>query len=352
MLPDSEQQITTRNVAAQAINREAGQQPQTGPVSYADAVSRAAPSVVNIYTARTVKVRQGNSLLEQFFNQGRNLSRNKIQKGLGSGVIFSKHGYIVTNYHVVHQAEDIHVSLQDGRHAPAHAVGADPETDLAILKIELENLTPIPVGHSDSIRVGDIVLAIGNPFGVGQTVTMGIVSATGRDRLGVNTFENFIQTDAAINPGNSGGALINALGQLVGINSAIFSKSGGSDGIGFAIPVDMVSTVLEQIIQHGQVVRGWLGIEAREIPTHILQKLKTPGLLVTDVFQNGPADQAGLQRGDVITAINNQPTMDMRTMINMITAQPPGTKLAIEIMRDDRIQTLSATLQQRPLTST
>ena len=321
-----------------------------GPVSYADAVNRAAPSVVNIYTARTVKVRQRSSLLDQFFNQ-RRPSRNKIEKGLGSGVIFSEHGYIVTNYHVVHEAEDIHVSLYDGRQVPARRVGADPETDLAILKVELDNLQPIPVGRSDLIRVGDVVLAIGNPFGVGQTVTMGIVSATGRDRLGVNTFENFIQTDAAVNPGNSGGALINALGQLVGINTAIFSKGGGYDGISFAIPVDMVSNVLDQIIQRGQVVRGWLGVEAREIPDHLVQKFKTAGVLITGVFQGGPADMSGLQAGDIITGINGASVTDIRAMLRLITDQPPGSKLKIEIMRDSDKQTLSATLQRRPLVS-
>jgi serine protease DegS len=352
MKPNSEQATTVDNNYP-TLPDAARPADTSGPFSYADAVSQAAPSVVNIYTARTVTVPQGNSLLEQFFGDGRVTSpRSKVQNGLGSGVIFSKHGYIVTNYHVVHGAEGIHVSLQDGRQAPARQVGADPETDLAILKIELEDLLPIRVGRSDSLRIGDVVLAIGNPFGVGQTVTMGIVSATGRDRLGVNTFENFIQTDAAVNPGNSGGALINALGQLVGINSAIFSKSGGYDGISFAIPVDMVRAVLDEIIQKGQVVRGWLGIEAREIPTHMIQKLKTPGVLVTGVFQNGPADQAGLQRGDVITGINKQPIMDMRSMLNLITAQPPGTMLVIDIMRDGRAQSLSATLQQRPLVST
>ncbi len=323
----------------------------SGPVSYAHAVNLAAPSVVNIYTARTVQVRQRNSLLEQFFNQ-RIRPRSKVEKGLGSGVIFSEHGYIVTNYHVVHDAEDIHVSFHDGRQAPARQVGADPETDLAILKVELEDLEPIPVGRSDLLQVGDVVLAIGNPFGVGQTVTMGIVSATGRDRLGVNTFENFIQTDAAVNPGNSGGALINALGQLVGINTAIFSKSGGYDGISFAIPVDMVSNVLDQIIQQGQVVRGWLGVEAREIPAHLVQKFKTPGVMITGVFQNGPADISGLQAGDIITGINGESVTDIRAMLRLITDQPPGTKLKIEIMRNGDRQLLTATLQQRPLVST
>ena len=352
--PGTELLASGKTVLPAVVNPPVSTRSQSfsGPVSYADAVNRAAPSVVNIYTARTVKVSQNNSLLEQFFGQGRATPQNRVQRGLGSGVIFSKHGYIVTNYHVVHEAEGIYVSLQDGREVPARQVGADPETDLAILKIELDDLNPIPVGHSDSLRVGDVVLAIGNPFGVGQTVTMGIVSATGRDRLGINTFENFIQTDAAVNPGNSGGALINAQGQLVGINSAIFSKSGGYDGISFAIPVDLVRNVLDQIIQHGGVVRGWLGVEAREIPTHMIQKLKTPGVLVTDVFRNGPADKAGLQRGDVITGINHQPIVDMRAMLNIITSQPPGSKLDIEVLRDGRTQSLSATLQQRPLVST
>lgn len=346
--PKTEDQSNTLNTSAVSTPAEGE---FSGPVSYAEAVDRAAPSVVNIYTARTVKVIQPGTMLDQLFGQGYN-TRNRVQKGLGSGVIFSEHGYIVTNYHVIHDAEDIHVMLNDGRQAPARQVGADPETDLAILKVELKDLEPIPVGRSDSLRVGDVVLAIGNPFGVGQTVTMGIVSATGRDHLGVNTFENFIQTDAAVNPGNSGGALINATGQLIGINSAIFSKSGGYDGISFAIPVDMVSSVLDQIIQKGRVVRGWLGVEAREMPTHLIQQLKTPGILVTGIYQNGPAYKAGLRRGDIITEINSEPITDMRTLLNQISSQPPGTELSIEIMRDGRAQTLSATLQQRPLIST
>ncbi len=323
----------------------------SGPVSYADAVNSAAPSVVNVYTARTVNTRSRSSLLEQFFSQ-RRAPRTQIEKGLGSGVIFSEHGYIVTNYHVVHDAEDIRVSLHDGRQAPARQVGADPETDLAILKVDLDKLIPIPVGRSDQIQVGDVVLAIGNPFGVGQTVTMGIISATGRDHLGVNTFENFIQTDAAVNPGNSGGALINALGQLIGINTAIFSKGGGYDGISFAIPVDMVRDVLDQIIQEGRVVRGWLGVEAREIPAHLVQRFKTAGVMITGVFQNGPADKSGLQAGDIIIGINGESITDIRTMLKLISAQAPGSKLSIEIMRNGDRQHLTATLQQRPLVST
>jgi serine protease DegS len=347
MLPDTDQEQPPASNSNPAIIQQI-----SGPVSYADAVSRAAPSVVNIYTSKTVKVRQGRSLMEQFFNRGRVTPRSQVQRGLGSGVIFSEHGYIVTNYHVIHDAEDIFVLLQDGRQAPARQVGADPETDLAILEIKLDGLQPISVGRSEALRVGDVVLAIGNPFGVGQTVTMGIVSATGRDRLGVNTFENFIQTDAAVNPGNSGGALINALGQLVGINSAIFSKGGGSDGISFAIPVDMVSTVLDQIIQHGRVIRGWLGVEAQEIPSHLGQQHNTSGILVTGIYQNGPADAAGLQRNDIIIEINNQPIIDIRSMRKMVTEQPPGTKLDIEVLRDGRKHSLSATLRQRPSKST
>jgi serine protease DegS len=320
----------------------------TGPVSYAKAVDRASTSVVNVYTSKTVEGSgRGSSLLERFFGAP-SRPRDRTQSGLGSGVVFNDQGNIVTNYHVVREAEDIHVSLSDGRHAPARLIGADPETDLAILEVELADLPPITLGRSEQVRVGDVVLAIGNPFGVGQTVTMGIVSATGRDRLGVNTFENFIQTDAAINPGNSGGALINANGELVGINTAIFSQSGGSDGIGFAIPADMVRSVLKQIIEHGRVVRGWLGVEAHNIPARLEQRIPVDGVLITGVMPDGPAQKAGLKPGDVITEINGQRIADTRTLLDIISGNRPGTELKFKLWRDGDTASLTATLAQRP----
>jgi serine protease DegS len=318
----------------------------SGPYSYAGAVEQASPSVVNIYTSRTVR-ESVNPLFERFFNLN-TPQRSRKQTGLGSGVIFTDNGYIITNYHVVKSAEDIRVSLYDGRDFAAKFIGADPETDLAILHIEIQDLSAIRLGDSNKLRVGDVVLAIGNPFGVGQTVTMGIISATGRDHLGLNTFENFIQTDAAINPGNSGGALVNARGELIGINTAIFSQSGGSHGIGFAIPVDMAKTVLDQISRHGKVIRGWLGIEARDIPPGLQQQLPAPGVLVAGIFQNGPADRAGLQRGDVITEINRTATTNTRTLLSVITDNSPGTELSIKVWRNNQTVELKARLMERP----
>jgi serine protease DegS len=318
----------------------------SGPYSYAGAVDQASPSVVNIYTSRTVR-ESVNPLFERFFNLN-TPQRSRKQTGLGSGVIFTDNGYIITNYHVVKSAEDIRVSLYDGRDFAAKFIGADPETDLAILHIEIQDLSAIRLGDSNKLRVGDVVLAIGNPFGVGQTVTMGIISATGRDHLGLNTFENFIQTDAAINPGNSGGALVNARGELIGINTAIFSQSGGSHGIGFAIPVDMAKTVLDQISRYGKVIRGWLGIEARDIPPSLQQQLPAPGVLVAGIFQNGPADRAGLQRGDVITEINRTATTNTRILLSVITDNSPGTELTIKVWRNNQTVELKARLMERP----
>lgn len=339
---------SARSTPPNPAHRSSSAPTTPGPASYANAVNKASASVVNVYTSKTVNSpERGSSLLERFFGvPGR--SRDRTQSGLGSGVIFNQRGNIVTNYHVVRDAEDIHVSLHDGRHAPARLVGADPETDLAILEVNLHDLQAITLGHSERLRVGDVVLAIGNPFGVGQTVTMGIVSATGRDRLGVNTFENFIQTDAAINPGNSGGALINARGELVGINSAIFSQGGGSDGIGFAIPADMVRSILKQIIEHGQVVRGWLGVQAHAVPAHLKQQIPVTGVLITGIMRDGPAYKAGLKAGDVITEINGQTVTDTRTLLEMISDNRPGTELQFRVWRDGDTIPLTATLDQRP----
>jgi serine protease DegS len=330
-----------------------GSLPATGPFSYAEAVARAAPSVVNVYTRKTVQIQDNtaaSSILEHFFGIPR--QRSRVQSGLGSGVIFSELGHIVTNYHVVKGAEDIHVSLTDGRDFPAQFIGADPETDLAILKIAAEHLEHIALGKSGNLQVGDVVLAIGNPFGVGQTVTMGIVSATGRDHLGLNTFENFIQTDAAINPGNSGGALINPHGELVGINTAIFSQTGSSLGIGFAIPVDMVKNVLSQMIRYGKVIRGWLGVEGRDLSPRQQQYLGTRGVLVAGIFKNGPADKAGLQYGDVIIEINGQPVPDTHSLLDIISSNRPGTRLNIRIWRNNEYKATVAILAQRPQAQT
>ncbi len=283
-----------------------------GPASYASAVQQAAPAVVNIFTAK-ITVQKNNSLFndplfQRFFgDRFQSQPRKKLQTSLGSGVIISDKGYILTNNHVIEDADEIRLVLSDGRTLDATVAGVDPDTDLAVLKTETKDLPTITLGNSQGVQVGDVVLAIGNPFGVGQTVTMGIVSATGRDQLGINTFENFIQTDAAINPGNSGGALINAYGELVGINTAIFSKSGGSHGIGFAIPVTLAKGVMDQILKKGRVVRGWLGIAGQDITPALAESFglkESRGVLVSGVLEGGPADKAGIQPGDVIAKID------------------------------------------------
>ncbi len=340
-----------RNAANEAVPPRA-----SGPVSYADAVERAAPAVVNVYTARIVRERRSPLLddpLLRFFlgDRLRSPIRKRLQTSLGSGVIVSPQGYILTNLHVVEGADQIEVLLRDGRSFRARQVGTDPDTDLAVLHVEAEHLPTIVIGDSERLRVGDVVLAIGNPFGVGQTVTMGIVSAKGRSDLGLNTYENFIQTDAAINPGNSGGALINALGELVGINSAIFTKSGGSEGIGFAIPVSMARTVMKQIIEQGRVIRGWLGIEAQDLTPTLAQSFgleSTRGMLVAGVLRNGPADMAGLAPGDIITEIDGKPVHDAREAMALIAQQTPGTRVEITVMRQGKPLRLTAVIGQRP----
>ena len=277
--------------------------------------------------------------------------RERLQTSLGSGVIISDQGYLLTNHHVVSGADEIQVMLMDGRSFRAEMTGADPESDLAVLKIEADELPSVILGQSENLRVGDVVLAIGNPFGVGQTVTFGIVSATGRNSLGINTYENFIQTDAAINPGNSGGALINARGELVGINTAIFSKSGGSQGIGFAIPMSLAKGVMQQIVEQGAVVRGWLGIEAQDLTPALAQSFglnSTKGVLIAGVLRNGPADNAGIEPGDVLLAINGTDVSNARDAMNRIAQLPPGTQLAIQGVRQGEDFDLTATIAQRP----
>jgi Do/DeqQ family serine protease len=342
--------------------RRSGESPAarsgTGPVSYATAVDRAAPAVVNINTAKVITVRPhpflDDPVFRQFFGRGADdliTPRRRVETSLGSGVIFSDQGHILTNHHVIRGADAIQVSLRDGRTAPATVVGSDPDSDLAVLKIDLKKLPVVTLGHSEQLRVGDIVLAIGNPFGVGQTVTMGIVSATGRSRLGINTFENFIQTDAAINPGNSGGALVDANGNLVGINSAIFSQSGGNLGIGFAIPVSFATGVFEDIVQHGRPLRGWLGISAEPITPEQARKLdlkSTEGVIVVGVLRNGPAHRAGLRAEDIILAIDDKKIMDARDALLAISKRRPGSKVALKIQRDGQELMLEMIAIERP----
>ncbi|NWA05171.1 Do family serine endopeptidase AlgW [Pseudomonas gingeri] len=327
---------------------------QQGPVSYADAVDLAAPAVANLYTTKMVN-KNSHPLFEdpqfrRFF--GDNLPKQKrMESSLGSAVIMSSTGYLLTNNHVTSGADQIVVALKDGRETLARVIGSDPETDLAVLKIDLPNLPSITIGRSDKIRIGDIALAIGNPFGVGQTTTMGIISATGRNQLGLNNYEDFIQTDAAINPGNSGGALVDANGNLTGINTAIFSKSGGSQGIGFAIPINLAVEVMKAIIEHGQVIRGWLGIEVQPLTQELAESFGLsgrPGIVVAGIFRDGPAQKAGLQLGDVILSINGEPANDGRRSMNQVARIKPTDKVAIQVLRNGKELKLTAEIGLRP----
>jgi len=336
---------------------ETTKQTGSGTYSYALAVDKASPAVVNINTAKVVTVRPNpffdDPFFRQFFGETDNLitPRKHVETSLGSGVIMSEQGYILTNHHVIQGADAIQVVLQDGRTAQAKVVGSDPDTDVAVLKIDLKKLPTITLGHSDILRVGDVVLAIGNPFGVGQTVTMGIVSATGRNRLGINTFENFIQTDAAINPGNSGGALIDAAGRLVGINTAIFSRSGGYQGIGFAIPTSLAESVMKEILEHGRPLRGWLGIEGQAITPQIAQALdlsNADGVVVAGVVRGGPAHHAGMQPGDVILSIDGKKITEARDALLSITSRKPGDRVKLEILRNNKRATLEIVAIERP----
>ena len=315
--------------------------------SYADAVHRAQPSVVNIYTRKAARRSQlaDDPFFGQFFgNPG-------PQQTLGSGVIVSAQGYILTNNHVVEEADEVEVAFSDGRQIAAKLVGADPETDLAVLKIESPNLPAITLGGTDDLRVGDVVLAIGNPFGVGQTVTMGIVSALERRDLGINTFENFIQTDAAINPGNSGGALVDTHGNLVGVNSAIYSRTGSSIGIGFAIPVSTARQVMEQLIANGSVIRGWLGVEMREVTPEIAESFgmkSAQGILITNLARGGPADKAGVKPGDVVNALDGKPLLDPKLLLNQVASMKPDQTTTLSILRDGKTLQLKVVIGKRP----
>lgn len=322
--------------------------------SYRDAARKAMPSVVNIYTTKGARQTRNPMRDDPFFRKffGDNPEQDDKQFSLGSGVVVSPQGYILTNNHVVEAADEIEVAFSDGRKAVAKVVGADPETDLAVIKVGLQSLPAVTLGHIEQAAVGDVVLAIGNPFGVGQTVTMGIISALGRNHLNINTFENFIQTDAAINPGNSGGALIDANGNLLGINTAIYSRSGGSLGIGFAIPVSTVKTVMDSIISHGTVVRGWIGVEPQDITPELAESFglnQKAGAIIAGVLKNGPADRAGMRPGDILVAVDGKPVGDTTEMLNLIAQLVPGKKSKITVQRKEQASTLDVTIGKRPL---
>ncbi|MCU7842454.1 MAG: trypsin-like peptidase domain-containing protein [Candidatus Thiodiazotropha sp. (ex Monitilora ramsayi)] len=331
---------------------------KSGPVSYAEAVKKAAPSVVNVFTAKITTESQSmrfkDPLLQHLFgNMLPEQTRQRLDTSLGSGVIVTPDGYMLTNHHVIDGADEIKVVLADGQSVNVNLVGSDADSDVALMKIESDHRLPaIPFGQSVGLEVGDVVLAIGNPFGVGQTVTQGIISATGRSHLGISAFENFIQTDAAINPGNSGGALINAHGELIGINTAIFSQSGGSLGIGFAIPIDLAEGVMQQLITTGHVVRGWLGIQGQNVTERLAEAFglrSAEGILVTGVLENGPASQAGIRPGDVITMINDDQPRNSQELMQLIASHPPGTKLTVGGWRGSDSISIDVTSGERPV---
>ncbi|MFJ5446268.1 Do family serine endopeptidase [Methylobacillus methanolivorans] len=328
----------------------------TQPGSYRHAAQAAMPSVVNIFTSKKANQPSANPFMDDplfrhFFGDQMDEQQSQRENSLGSGVIVNSQGLILTNHHVIESADEIEVALPDGRTFPARIVGTDPETDLAVLKINVRNLPAITFAQPSNLSVGDVVLAIGNPFGVGQTVTQGIISALGRSHLGINTFENFIQTDAPINPGNSGGALIDTEGNLVGINSAIYSRSGGSMGIGFAIPVSLVKQVMEQIIRQGSVTRGWIGIEAQDITPELAESFhlkQVRGSLVAGVVRGGPADKAGLRPGDILLEIDGREVIDSSTMLNVISNLKPEKKVMIKLARNENELTLPIMIGKRP----
>ena len=323
--------------------------------SFALAAQRVTPAVVNIFTRQQIRSPNHpaiNDPVFRYFFGDRFDSTPRQSSNLGSGVIVSANGYILTNHHVVEAADEIQVALSNGKTLPAHVVGTDPETDLAVLKISTQDLPAITFAQPDSLKVGDWVLAIGNPFGVGQTVTAGIVSALGRTHLGINTFENFIQTDAAINPGNSGGALVDAVGNLVGVNSAIYSRTGGSQGIGFAIPVSIARQVMEQIIKNGGVTRGWVGIEVQDLTPELAESFnlkKIEGALIAGVLKDGPADKGGIHPGDVLLAVNRSPVTDSSSLLNLIAALKPGSSTRLTVARKNQSLELQVQVGLRPL---
>jgi serine protease DegQ len=327
--------------------------PAASILSYSEAARRATPTVVNVYTTKESRVAPdhpffNDPLFRRFFGEQQ---RRQQTSSLGSGVIVGDDGTILTNHHVIDGADGIEVLLADGRRSRARLIGSDPETDLAVLRIDLSGVPAIVMADSDSARIGDVVLAIGNPFGVGRTVTMGIVSALGRTQLGINTFENFIQTDAAINPGNSGGALVDTEGRLLGINTAIYSRSGGSLGIGFAIPTSTARNVMEQILKNGSVVRGYIGVEPQDVTPELAQAFKLPrkdGAIIAGVMRGGPAERAGVRTGDILIDVDGRPIPNTATMLNVIAQLQPGATGRFTFVREGREVTLPITVARRP----
>ena len=340
-------------LSIQMAPRTAGPVAASAPhIGFSDAAKAAAPAVVSVITSKTAPrhLRRSDPWFRFFFGD-RESGAAQPQTGIGSGVIVTTEGYVLTNNHVVAQMDDIEVMLTDGRQARAKVIGTDPETDLAVLKIDLDKLPVITFGDSNALEVGDVVLAIGNPFGVGQTVTSGIVSALGRNQLGINTFENFIQTDAAINPGNSGGALVDANGHLMGINSAIYSRSGGNMGIGFAIPVSTARMVMESLIREGQVTRGWIGVEPRDLSPEIAQTFAIDarqGVLITGVLQGGPAANGGIRPGDVVTRVGEAKVENTAQLLSAVAALRPQSHIRISVFRAGKPIDIDVVVGQRP----
>jgi serine protease DegQ len=352
--PDLLGRLTGRS--GQVVLLQETSTPVTTPTvaSFSDAAKKAIPAVVGIYTSKEMRQRVpllDDPLLRRYFpDLAERLPRQRATS-LGSGVIVSPEGYVLTNNHVIDGADDIQIVLADGRRIGARVRGTDPESDLAVLKADGADFPAITFGTLERVQVGDFVLAIGNPFGFGNTVTLGIVSALGRNHLGINRFEDFIQTDAAINPGNSGGALVDTAGNLIGINSTIFSQSGGSLGIGFAIPVSLARTVLEQIIRDGAVTRGWLGLEPQDVNAELAQllALENPvGVLIRGIVRNGPADRAGIQVRDVVLEIDGKATRDTPALLARIAELPPGKTVALKVWRDRKLQSVDITVGRRP----
>ena len=347
------------SLVGQVTLREAHESVSHNPGSLAEAAKISSPAVVNIFTSKINKKKPSkkgaphqNEPWFQFFF-GDQAPNEEPSSSLGSGVIVSPQGIILTNHHVIEGADEIEVAFADGRKRNAKLIGSDPETDIAVLKIDATDLpSPITLGKMESVQVGDVVLAIGNPFGVGQTVTSGIISALGRNQLGINTFENFIQTDAAINPGNSGGALVDTKGNLIGINTAIYSRSGGNMGIGFAIPINTAKQVMESILTNGSVTRGWIGVEPQNLSKELAESLNLPkdaiGVLISGVLEGGPADKAGMKPGDVLTQVNDQAVSDVVTLLNRIAQTNPGDEAKINLLRKGKQMTLKVQVGKRP----
>jgi serine protease DegQ len=352
--PDLLPRLSGKNNRIVLLQQAGATIPAPGATSYAEAAKKAMPAVVNIYTSKAVRSRNpllDDEILRRYFPDLAQRVPARQVTSLGSGVIVSPDGYVLTNHHVVDGADDIELVLADGRQLHAKVRGVDPESDLAVLKTDGENLPTITFGSMEELHVGDVVLAIGNPFGFGNTVTMGIVSALGRNHLGVNRFEDFIQTDAPINPGNSGGALVDAAGNLVGINSTIFSQSGGSMGIGFAIPVSLARDVLSQIIREGEVTRGWLGVEPQAITREAAQALalaRTDGVIVRALQRDGPADRAGIQVRDVMVEVGGKPTPDVPQLLARIAELRPGSTARVRVLRDGKPVDIDVKVAKRP----